>query len=249
MGAGPGAGDLLTLRALKLIEAASVVFFDALVGDEVLAMVPPGVAQVAVGKRSGRHSLDQPSITDLIVHAAKGGERVVRLKGGDPSIFGRSAEELAAIRAAGLTVGVCPGVTAASAAAAAAGVSLTLRSLARRLTLLTAHVADGAVAGHDWARLADADATLAIYMGKAAAEGVAAGLTGAGLPPGTPCLLVESASLEAERVWRCALSGLGAAAARAGEGPLIILIGRALACDRRRGPESPSGIAAPTWRD
>ena len=229
MGAGPGAGDLLTLRALRLIEAASVVFFDALVGDEVLAMVPPGVAQVAVGKRSGRHSLDQPSITDLIVHAGLGGERVVRLKGGDPSIFGRSAEELAAIRAAGLTVGICPGVTAASAGAAAAGISLTLRGLARRLTLLTAHVADGAVAGHDWARLADADATLAIYMGKAAAGGVAAELMAAGLARDTACVLVESASLPGERVWRAALARLGEAAERAGDGPLLILIGRALA--------------------
>ena len=228
VGAGPGAGDLLTLRALRLIEAASVVFFDALVGDEVLAMVPPGVAQVAVGKRSGRHSLDQPSITDLIVHAALGGERVVRLKGGDPSIFGRSAEELAALRAAGLTVGVCPGVTAASAGAAAAGASLTLRGIARRLTLLTAHVADGTVAGHDWARLADAEATLAIYMGKAAAGGVAAELVAAGLSSDTPCLLVESASLPGERVWRSELGGLRAAAGDAGEGPLLILIGRAL---------------------
>ena len=233
VGAGPGAGDLLTLRAVRLIEAASVVFHDALVGDEVLATVPPGVAQVAVGKRSGRHSLDQPSITDLIVHAALGGERVVRLKGGDPSIFGRSAEELAAIRAAGLTVGVCPGVTAASAAAAAVGASLTLRGLARRLTLLTAHVsadegADGAVAGHDWARLADADATLAIYMGKAAAGGVAAALIAAGLAADTPCVLAESASLAAERIWRADLSGLGEAAARADDGPLMILIGRAL---------------------
>ena len=228
MGAGPGAADLLTLRALRLIEAASVVFFDALVGDGVLAMVPPGVAQVAVGKRSGRHSLDQPSITDLIIHAATGGERVVRLKGGDPSIFGRAAEELAAIRAAGLRVGICPGVTAASAGAAAAGVSLTLRGLARRLTLLTAHVANGAATGHDWARLADAEATLAIYMGKAAAGGVAASLTTAGLAADTPCVLVESASLQGERVWRARLGGLGEAAAEAGDGPLLILIGRAL---------------------
>ena len=228
MGAGPGAGDLLTLRALRLIEAASVVFHDALVGDEVLAMVPEHVAQVAVGKRSGRHSLDQPSITDLLIHAATGGERVVRLKGGDPSIFGRSAEELAALRTAGLTVGICPGVTAASAGAAAAGVSLTLRSLARRLTLLTAHVADDAVAGHDWARLADADTTLAIYMGKAAAGGVAAALMAEGLARDTPCALVESASLPGEQVWRAELGGLGAAVGVAGEGPLLILIGRAL---------------------
>ena len=114
VGAGPGDPDLLTRKAERLIGAASVVFYDALVGPGVLDLIPPHVRRVPVGKRSGRHSKDQSSINDLLVAAAQDGERVVRLKGGDPSIFGRSAEEVAHLRAAGVSVHICPGITAAS---------------------------------------------------------------------------------------------------------------------------------------
>lgn len=230
VGAGPGDPDLLTRKAERLIRQASVIFHDALVGQGVLDLVPAGVRLVSVGKRSGRHSKDQRTIDALIVEAALAGERVVRLKGGDPSIFGRATEELEACRAAGIAVRVCPGVTAASAAAASLGLSLTLRGLARRLTFVTAHVRAGEVVDLDWAALADPQATLAIYMGKAAAGEASAGLIAAGLPADTPVLLVENASLPGERHFATRLDLLPLAAKTAlGDGPAVILVGQAMA--------------------
>lgn len=232
VGAGPGDPDLLTRKAERLICAASVVFHDALVGPGVLDLVPDHVRLVSVGKRSGRHSKDQTTIDQMIVAAAQSGERVVRLKGGDPSIFGRAEEELSACRAAGIPVQICPGVTAASAAAAQIGQSLTLRGLARRLTFVTAHTKAGQVPDLDWNALADPEATLAVYMGKAAAPHVSAGLIAAGLPGDTPVVLVESASLPHSRQFRSRLDLLPLAARTAlGDGPAIILIGQALAQD------------------
>lgn len=229
VGAGPGDPELLTRKAERLIRTASVVFHDALVGPEVIAMVPAGARLVHVGKRSGRHSKDQATIDKLIVAAALAGERVVRLKGGDPSIFGRATEELEACRAAGVAVKVCPGVTAASAAAAGLGLSLTLRGLARKLVLVTAHARAGEELDLDWQALADPDATLAIYMGKAAAGDVSRNLIRAGMPPATPVALVQSASLPDERHFHTRLDLLPLAAKTAlGDGPALLLIGKAM---------------------
>jgi uroporphyrin-III C-methyltransferase len=229
VGAGPGDPDLLTRKAERLIRAASVVFHDALVGPGVLALVPSRVRLVSVGKRSGRHSKDQKTIAALIVEAALAGERVVRLKGGDPSIFGRTSEELEACRAAGVPARVCPGITAASAAAASLNLSLTLRGLARRLTFVTAHARAGEELDIDWRALADPQATLAIYMGKDAAGTIARGLLRAGLAGETPVALVESASLPEGRhvVTRLDLLALVARTAL-GEGPAVILVGTAV---------------------
>ena len=229
VGAGPGDPELLTRKAERLIASASVIFHDALVGPEVLALAPRRSRKVYVGKRSGRHSKEQKAIDALIVEAALAGERVVRLKGGDPSIFGRSTEELEACRAAGVAVRVCPGVTAASAAAAGLGASLTLRGLARKLTFVTAHARAGEELVLDWERLADPEATLAVYMGKAAAGQVSARLIEAGLPGATPVALVENASLPQERTFHTQLSLLPLAARTAlGDGPALLLIGEAL---------------------
>lgn len=229
VGAGPGDPELLTRKAERLIATASVIFHDALVARAVLALAAPGARLVHVGKRSGRHSKAQEAIDRMIVGAALAGHRVVRLKGGDPAIFGRATEELDACRAAGVAVRICPGITAASAAAASLAVSLTLRGLARRLTLVTAHVRAGEPLALDWAALADPDATLAIYMGKAAAGDVSRQLIAAGLPADTPVALVESASLPEERQFltRLDLLPIGACTAL-GEGPVLLLIGAAL---------------------
>ena len=229
VGGGPGDPDLLTLKAERLLRRADIVFYDALVGPDVLELIGPEAECVSVGKRSGRHSRDQRSIDALIVEAARTGKRVVRLKGGDPSIFGRANEELEACRAAGIPVFVCPGVTAASAGAADLGLSLTLRGLARRLTLVTAHTKSGAAPDVDWAALADPQATLAVYMGKAAAGHVSRGLIAAGLAPDTPVALVENASLPEKREFftRLDLLPLAARSALRG-GPAVILIGEAL---------------------
>ncbi|MFM6832083.1 MAG: uroporphyrinogen-III C-methyltransferase [Novosphingobium sp.] len=229
VGAGPGDPELLTRKAERLIRSASVVFYDALVGPDVLDFAAPTARLVHVGKRSGRHSKDQKTIDRLIVEAALAGERVVRLKGGDPSIFGRATEELEACRALGVAVAVCPGVTAASAAAAGLGRSLTLRGLARKLVFVTAHARAGEALDLDWQTLADPEATLAVYMGKAAATDVSRNLIAAGLAADTPVVLVENASLPTERHFQTRLDLLPLAARTAlGDGPALLLIGQAM---------------------
>ena len=229
VGAGPGDPDLLTRKAERLIAAADVVFYDALVGPGVLDLIPAHVERVGVGKRSGRHSRDQATIDTWIVAAALAGRRVVRLKGGDPSMFGRSTEEIDACRAAGVPVHVCPGVTAASAAAASAGVSLSLRGVARRVQFVTAHSQRGAALDLDWATLADRDATLAVYMGREAAGEISASLIAAGLPRSTPVLIACNVSLPDEKLFRTRLDLLPlATSAIASDLPTLLLIGDAV---------------------
>lgn len=229
VGAGPGDPDLLTRKAERLMCNATVIFHDALVGSAVLALVPRHVRLVGVGKRSGRHSKDQTTIDRLIVDAAQAGERVVRLKGGDPAIFARATEEVDACRANGIPVRICPGITAASAAAADLGLSLTSRGISRTLTFMTAHVRAGELLGLDWAALARQSGTLAIYMGKAAAGEVAAGLISAGMPGHTPAVLVENASLPHMSRISTRLDLLPIAAGSSlSSGPALILIGDAL---------------------
>lgn len=236
VGAGPGDPELLTRKAERLIRSASVIFYDALVGPGVLDGASSSARLVHVGKRSGRHSKAQGEIDRIIVDAALAGERVVRLKGGDPSIFGRATEEITACRAAGVDVGICPGVTAASAAAAGLGGSLTLRGLARKLVFVTAHACAGEALDLDWTALADPQATLAIYMGKAAAPEISQQLIAAGLASDTPVALVENASLPDERCIRTRLDLLSLAArAGLGKGPALLLIGQAL---QATGPHS-----------
>jgi len=230
VGAGPGDPDLLTRKAERLIRHATVVFHDALVGPGVLALIPAATRRIHVGKRAGRHSQDQATIDRMIVAAALAGERVVRLKGGDPAIFGRATEELVACRSAGVRVAICPGITAASAAAASLGRSLTLRGLSRKLVFVTAHTRGDEPLQLDWSTLADPAATLAIYMGKGAAGTISYNLIAAGLPPDTPVALVQGASLDQERrlVTRLDLLAL-AAKSTPGRGPMLILVGKAMA--------------------
>ncbi|ASK89285.1 uroporphyrinogen-III C-methyltransferase [Sphingorhabdus sp. SMR4y] len=229
VGAGPGDPDLLTRKAEKLIGAASIIFYDALVGKAVLELAPRSARLVPVGKRSGRHSKDQRSINDMLVDAVKAGESVVRLKGGDVGIFGRATEEMDALAAHGIAYHICPGITAASAAAASAGMSLTLRGLARKLVLVTAHAKAGEELDLDWQALADPKATLAIYMGKAAAATISRQLIEAGLPADTPVLLTENASLPEESQFSTRLDLLALSAKSAlGAGPALMLIGEAV---------------------
>ncbi|WP_156680808.1 uroporphyrinogen-III C-methyltransferase [Sphingomonas profundi] len=228
VGAGPGDPELLTLKAARLIAAADIVFHDALVGPAVLAMIPPAARRVAVGKRSGRHSKDQRSINDLLVEAGVSGARVVRLKGGDPSVFGRSGEEIAALSAAGITVRICPGITTACAAAAAAGASLTLRGLSQQLTFVTAHARAGEPLELDWAALAAERSSLAIYMGRAAAPQVARALIAAGRSGATPAIVAVNVSLPDERTIHTRLDALAFAVATiSGDAPTMLLVGEA----------------------
>jgi len=232
VGAGPGDPELLTRKAERLLQDADVVFYDALVGKGVLDLIPSKSRLVPVGKRSGRHSKDQKTIDQLIVEAALTGERVVRLKGGDPSIFGRSAEEIAACSDAGIPVEICPGITTASAASASLKASLTLRGLARKLTFVTAHARRGETLDLDWKTLADPKVTLAVYMGKAAAAPVSSNLIREGLPASTPVALIENVSLPNEQVIQSRLDILPILAkSTLGQGPAIILIGAAVASE------------------
>ncbi|MFN3674526.1 MAG: uroporphyrinogen-III C-methyltransferase [Sphingomonas pseudosanguinis] len=233
VGAGPGDPDLLTRKAERLIAAADIVFYDALVGPAILAMVPAATELASVGKRSGRHSKDQGMIDSLIVAAAHSGKRVVRLKGGDPSIFGRSTEEIDACRAAGIAVHICPGITAASAAAASGLISLTLRGLSRRLTLVTAHLRAGEPLSLDWLALAAPDATLAVYMGRAAAPEIAHQLIAAGMPADTPVMIAVNVSLPTERLITGRLDALGFLTRTIGDkDPALLLIGEAVGARR-----------------
>lgn len=233
VGAGPGDPDLLTRKAERLIAAADVVFYDALLGADVLAMIPATTEMVSVGKRSGRHSKDQLSINVLLADAALAGNRVVRLKGGDPSIFGRSTEELDHLAAQGITVRICPGITAASAAAASGGASLTLRGLARKLTFVTAHARAGEALDLDWTALAAPDATLAVYMGRAAAAEVSRNLIAAGRAPDTPVMVAVNVSLPTERILRGRLSALAFLVETVSDhDPSLLLIGEAISVTR-----------------
>lgn len=230
VGAGPGDPDLLTRKAERLIAAAEIVFYDALVGPAILDLIPEGVERVSVGKRSGRHSKAQASINDLLLEAATAGKRVVRLKGGDPSIFGRSAEETAHLASHGVPVRICPGITTASAAAASGHASLTLRGVARGLTLVTAHLKAGEPLKLDWDSLAGPGSTIGIYMGRAAAGEISRSLIAAGRDPETPVMVAVNVSLPNERLIRGKLSALAFLVATiSDEDPTLLLIGEAVA--------------------
>jgi uroporphyrin-III C-methyltransferase len=244
VGAGPGAPDLLTLRAAMLLERADMVFHDALVHPEIVALATRA-SKVAVGKRCGKHSTAQKFINKRLVDAAAIHEVVVRLKGGDPMLFGRAQEEIAALEAAGIPYEVVPGVTAALAAAAELGTSLTQRGSVRSVTFVTPRVGDGESAS-DWAAsLASADGG-AIYMGAGQAQLISATLIAAGKSPSTPVAIVENASLPESRTIFSTLEALPQLAERALDGPAVILIGpqfRARARAWRRSQERADAAA------
>jgi uroporphyrin-III C-methyltransferase/precorrin-2 dehydrogenase/sirohydrochlorin ferrochelatase len=226
VGAGPGDPDLLTLKALRALNHADVVLYDKLVDPRVLDLARRDARRIDVGKRCGRHSMNQAAINALLVREVRSGAHVVRLKGGDPFVFGRGGEELEALRAAGAEVEVVPGITAAIAAAARLGVPLTHRGAARALHLITAHGADGALPAHDWRALAASGGTLAVYMGARTLPGVASALLAAGMDAETPAIAVENASLPTERRIPATLANIAGAVAAAGvEGPTLVLIG------------------------
>ena len=231
VGAGPGDPELLTIKALKALQAAQVVVHDGLVSDEILDLAPSSARRISVAKRKSRHSYSQDEINRMLVAFALEGLNVVRLKGGDPFMFGRGGEELEAARAAGVPCHVIPGVTAALAAGAAAGAPLTHRGSAQAVTFVTGHAAKGGEPDLDWAALAKANQTVVIYMGLSMAAPIAARLMAAGRDPATPALIVENASRADERRVVTTLSGLAEAAA-ALSGPALLILGEAMALAR-----------------
>lgn len=228
VGAGPGAADLLTVRAARAIGEAEALLYDALVADEVLALAPAGCFKIQTGKRGGRASMRQETINRLMLRLARRGLKVVRLKGGDPSVFGRVGEESAFLRAHGVAVEVIPGVTAACAAAAQFDFPLTHRGEARRLVLATAVLEAGRAQG-DWSAAADGEATLAIYMGRDEAADLQARLIAAGRPASTPVAVIENAGRADGRLAAGRLSRLAELAGGMGDGPVLIVVGEVTA--------------------
>jgi uroporphyrin-III C-methyltransferase len=233
VGAGPGDPDLLTLRAVKAIQRADAILFDALVDPTVLDLARPDARRIDVGKRCGRHAMNQAAINNLIVQLAQAGAHVVRLKGGDPFVFGRGGEELDSLRNAGVPVEVVPGVTAACAAAASLQIPLTHRNVARSLHFVTGHGSDGAVPAHDWRALAASGGTIAAYMASKTLRSVAASLIETGMSPSMPAVAVENASRPNETHVHGTLADLpDLLEDNRLDGPTLVLIGTVVSLSR-----------------
>lgn len=228
VGAGPGDPDLLTLRAARLLMSARLVVHDGLVDPAILAMAPPRARYVSVAKQRSRHTMQQDDINALLVREALAGNDVIRLKGGDPFIFGRGGEEAEACRAAGVPVQVVPGVSAALGAAAAAQIPLTHRDSASIVSFVAGQCKG--LTDQNWAGLAGVGRTLVIYMGVATSEAIAEKLIADGLSPAMPIAVVENAARPQMRVLRGALAGLADLVAREKiKSPALIIIGEVAA--------------------
>ncbi len=227
VGAGPGDPELLTLRAVDALRAADIVFHDALPGPDVLSQVRPGAKLVDVGKRKGCAPMNQAAICEALVTAARVGLRVVRLKGGDPSMFGRSGEELAALNEAGVPWRIVPGVTSASAAAAVAGIPLTLRGAASSATFVTGHGSNGALPSDtDWDAVGRTGGTVVAYMALSRLDQMALRLLATGRAADTPVAIIARATLPGQVVLRTTLGACTLDARRAGlPAPALVVIG------------------------
>ena len=228
VGAGPGAADLLTVRAVRLLERADVIVHDRLVSDEILALANPAAERIYVGKRRADHCLPQEQINALLVRLAHRHACVVRLKGGDPLIFGRGGEEAEALTEAGIEVQIVPGVTAALACAAQAGIPLTHRDAARSVTLLTGHTKEGRL-DVDFEPLVRLGGTIAVYMGIVSLPQLRDGLYAHGLTRSTPAILIERGGTPKQRELRGTLDDLVAQCAGwSTDGPTLVMIGAAV---------------------
>jgi uroporphyrinogen III methyltransferase/synthase len=244
VGAGPGDPELITVRGRRLLETADAVVHDRLVGRELLELIPPGTLRIDVGKAGYRHAVPQAEINAMLVRIARAGLAVVRLKGGDPFVFGRGGEEAAALRAAGIPFEIVPGVTAGVAGPAYAGIPVTHRGVARSVAFVTGHE-DTAAGGPpiDWTALARVD-TLVVYMAGRTAGIVAAHLVRAGRAPDTPAALVLDASLPSQEVRLADLASFAAAGGGSTDGrPALLVVGEAAALHDKLAWFTPVSIA------
>lgn len=227
VGAGPGDPELLTLKAVRLIGRAEVVVHDRLVSAEVLSLAPASARRISVGKEPRRHPVPQDQINDMLVSLARQGLTVVRLKGGDPYIFGRGGEEIECLKADGIPFEVVPGITAAQGCSAATGVPLTHRGLATGVRYVTGHCRADLPLNLDWAGMADPETTLVVYMGAANIAEISDKLIAYGMPGDLPVLAVNNGTTPAERRL---VARLGDIAARvrdvAFDGPVLFVVGR-----------------------
>jgi uroporphyrin-III C-methyltransferase len=252
VGAGPGDPELLTLKAARVLAGAEVLIHDRLIPDAILDLAPPTARRIFVGKRKAHHSVPQDEINGLLVALALEGFEVVRLKGGDPFIFGRGGEELAAARAAGVPCEVVPGVSAGIAASASTGAPLTHRGLAQAVTFVTGHAAPDGGEGWsepvlDWAALARPNHTVVVYMGVSTAAVIARRLTEAGRAPQTPALIVENASRPDERRLLTTIAGLAEAAGEI-HGPAVLIVGEIAALADIEGVVDRAALEVPDWK-
>jgi uroporphyrin-III C-methyltransferase/precorrin-2 dehydrogenase/sirohydrochlorin ferrochelatase len=252
VGAGPGDPDLLTFRALKLMQQADIVFYDRLVSAPILELVRREAERVYVGKRRGEHAVAQPDINELLVRHARAGRRVLRLKGGDPFIFGRGGEEIGHLASRGIPFQVVPGITAAAGCAAYAGIPLTHRDCAQSVRFVTGHLRDGAV-DLDWTSLCCTDETLVFYMALTGLPTICEQLIAHGMDPGMPVALIQQGTTPDQRVLVSTLQAMPRALAEAGmRAPTLAIVGRVVGLrdqlewfrpDRAQAREDSSGIA------
>ena len=227
VGAGPGDPELLTVKAARLLGEADVVMYDRLVSPAVLDMVPAGATRIFVGKAPRDHHMSQDEINELLVNLARGGRRVMRLKGGDPFVFGRGSDEAVYLAQHGIPFEVVPGVTAAAGCAAYAGIPLTHRGMAKGLRFITGHRQDDQDLDVDWKTLADPETTLVVYMGLRNVERICGELLAAGMPPDIPAAAIEKGTTPDQRTVISTLAALPDTITEAGlSGPTLFIIGR-----------------------
>ncbi len=226
VGSGPGDPELLTIKALRLIEQADVVVFDRLVSPEILDLIPHGTSRISVGKALGNHCVPQDQINEIIVSLALSGRRLVRLKGGDPYIFGRGGEEALILRQHGIPFEVVPGVTAAAGCSSYSGIPLTHRGLCHGVRFVTGHLQNNEGLEADWSKLADPDCTLVFYMGLANLQTICRKLMRAGLPASTPAAAIHGGTTSRQRKVISNLAELSNAVSSAGlQSPVTTIIG------------------------
>lgn len=233
VGAGPGDPDLLTIKALRLMQNADAVVYDRLVSDAILELIPGGVSRIFVGKANGHHGLPQNRINELLVGLARNNRHIVRLKGGDPFVFGRGSEEALHLRRHGIAFEVVPGVTSAAACAAYAGVPLTHRGLAHQVHLITGHFKNDEPLEFDARRVADPEGTVVIYMGLANLAYICRTLQTAGLPGSTPAIAIQDGTTPDQQRVIADLHTLPARVKTAGlQPPVLVVIGKTVALSR-----------------
>ena len=227
VGSGPGDPDLLTVKALRLMQTADVVLYDRLVSEDILDMIPAGVSRIRVGKKSGHHCVPQQEINQLLINSARNNRKVVRLKGGDPYIFGRGSEEALALRKAAIEFEVVPGITSAAGCSAYAGIPLTHRGMSRSVQFLTGHLKENDPLDIDWKKLTDTESTLVFYMGLANLDVICQSLIDAGLASTTPAAAVQDATTSRQQRVISTLADLAAAVQQAElQAPVMIIVGQ-----------------------